>query len=312
MRDEVHRLAQPLAIDAECRMHVEAAAAGGAGGAGRSECRIAVAHIDHPRQVPADERLERSSQLHEIPRQIAIEDLLRVLDRSEVAGAAQQGALGSRLDHHVGDQPGEQDVVGADGEQDQVEAAVGAVAAGDGQVVLQLGDLRANRPGTRRVGSRHRTLAGALAVEKAAADGGAGAAQRNEGDRQMMVLHRERQRRAHLIAVERAVTGSAHPARALARPVARSPIVARNGVTRLVAAEPGSPGTIVLAALEAPEAEALVGQPHRPVGIAFTGRNRVAHSGNEHVAHLDLADDALGSGVGQHDVDADDGDADRT
>ena len=50
--------------------------------------RVAVAHIDHPRHIPADERLERGAQLDEIPGQFAIEHLLRVLDRSNVAGAA--------------------------------------------------------------------------------------------------------------------------------------------------------------------------------------------------------------------------------
>ena len=47
---------------------------------------------------------------------------LRVRNRGDMAAAAEQQPLGARLDDDVGDQPGELDVVGADGEQHEIEA----------------------------------------------------------------------------------------------------------------------------------------------------------------------------------------------
>ena len=86
--------------------------------------------------------------------------------------------------------------------------------------VLELGDLRGDRPGQRRR-CRGRAFARALATEKAEFDGRAGAGERQERDGDVRILDRERERGAHLIAVERAVAGAAHPARALPRPFAR-------------------------------------------------------------------------------------------
>src|SRR5438445_150377 len=103
----------------------------------------------------------------------------------------------------------------------------------------------------------------------------------------MRAFHRERERGAQLIAVERAMAGGAHPARALPRPILAAEIFARQGSAGLVAGEAGAAGAVIFAAGKPLEAETLVGEPHRPVGISFTGGNRVAHSGDEHVAHAD-------------------------
>ena len=144
------------------------------------------------------------------------------------------------------------------------------------RIVLQFGDSAARAvPGAGRAGAGARTLARALAVEKAGVDGGARAAERNEGDGEMAVLDRKRERGAHLVAVERAVTGAAHPARTLPRPIAHAHVLAGRDVAGLVAAEAGPSGPVILAAVEAPEAEAVVGQPHGAVGIALAGGDRV-------------------------------------
>ena len=73
-----------------------------------------------------------------------------------------------------------------------------------------------------------------------------------------------------------------------------------------VAGVAGAARPVELAGLdaeEAAEAEAFVGEAHRPVGIAFPGGDRVAEAGDQHVAHLDFADHPLGGAVRQHDVD---------
>ena len=104
----------------------------------------------------------------------------------------------------------------------------------------------------------------ALAAEKACADGRAGAGERQEGDRDMRALDRERERGAQLIAVERAVAGPAFPARALARPGRGSGIVARIDLShdRLppIAVAAGAEIFAGVAAEEAAEAEAFVGE----------------------------------------------------
>ena len=100
------------------------------------------------------------------------------------------------------------------------------------------------------------------------------------------------------------MTGTAHPARTLPRPIAHAHVLAGRDVARFVAAEAGPSGPVILDAIEAPKAEAVVRQPHGAVGIALAGRDRVSHSGDEYVAHLDLADDALRRAVQQDDVDA--------
>jgi hypothetical protein len=70
---------------------------------------------------------------------------LRILDRGNDAAAVEQAAFGSRLEHDIGDEPGEKDVVGADGEQHQIELAIRLVAARCRQQLRQLGDLSAHR-----------------------------------------------------------------------------------------------------------------------------------------------------------------------
>ena len=99
VRDEIHGLAQPFAIDRERRMHVEAVASAGAGRVGAGKRGIAVAHVNDARQISAQERLERRARAGEIPRQLALENGLRVLDRSDDAALAEQASFRSRLDH---------------------------------------------------------------------------------------------------------------------------------------------------------------------------------------------------------------------
>ena len=180
--DEFDHAAQPLRIGAEGRMHVEAVAAAGAGGAGRRQRRMAIGHEHHACEIAADQRLERRAQLGEVLRQVAIEDALRIRDRGDVAAAAEQAPLGARFDDDVGDQPGELDVVGADGEQHEVEGAVGALLARGRERLGQRRDLRAATSSSRRAGAGARAFADALRAEEAGCDGRAGAGERNEGD----------------------------------------------------------------------------------------------------------------------------------
>src|SRR5215472_17673377 len=147
----------------------------------------------------------------------------------------------------------------------------------------------------------------ALVVEESGIDSGARAAEWQERDGKMRVLDRERERGAHLVAVERAVAGAAEPARALLRPLAGARVVVRHRGAGFVAAEARPPRPVIFTAAEALEAKALVGQPHRPVGIAFTRRDRISHAGDERIAHDDLADQPQRRTVGQNDVDARDG-----
>jgi hypothetical protein len=74
------------------------------------------------------------------------------------------------------------------------------------------------------------------------------------------------------------------------------------GSVALIAGAPGPVEFAQVAAEEAPEAEAFVGDPDRTVGIAFTGGDRVAHTGDQHVAHRDFRHDPVRRAVGQHDV----------
>ncbi len=258
LRHEVHRLTQPLAVDGEGRVHVEAVASARTGRVGAGKRGVAVAHVDDARQISTDQRLERGARLGEIAGQLAIEHLLRILDRGNDAAAIEQAAFGSRLDHDIGDEPGEKDVVGADGEQHQIEAAVGLMAAGRRQELRQRGDLGANRPRTGSARARARALARPLVVEESGIDGCARAAERKKRDGEMRVLDGERERGAHLIAVERAVAGTAEPARALQRPVGGARVLVRHRGAGFVAAEAGASRPVVFTAAEPLEAKALV------------------------------------------------------
>src|SRR5690349_19778846 len=239
-------------------MYVEAIASARAGRVGAGKRGVTVAHVDDARQISADQRLERGARLGEIAWQFAIEHLLRIFDRGNNAVAMKQIAFGSRLDHDIGDEPGEEDVVGADGEQHQIEAAVGLTAAGRRQELRQLGDLAANRPRTDGAGARAWAFARALVVEEAGIDGGARAAERNERHGEMRILDGERERGAHLLTVERAVAGTAEPARALLRPLAGPRVLIRHRGAGFTTAEAGASRPVIFTAAETLEAKALV------------------------------------------------------
>ncbi len=170
------------------------------------------------------------------------------------------------------------------------------------QELCQFGDLGANRSRAGKADAG--TLARPLVAKKSRIDCRARAAERNEGDGEMRVFDSKRERGAHLIAVERAVTGAAQPARALLRPLAGARVVVRHHRAGSIAPEARSSRPVIFAAAEALEAKALIRQLHRPVGIALAGRDRIAHAGDEHIAHSDLADEPLRGAVRQHDIDA--------
>src|SRR5262249_26008301 len=134
-------------------------------------------------------------------------------------------------------------------------------------------------------------------------DRGARAAERKERDGETRILHGKRQRGAHLIAVQRAVTGAAEPTRAAQRPVAGAAVLAR-GRAGLVAPEFRASRPVIFPAAEALETKALIRQLHRLVRVAFAGSNRISHAGDEHVAHLDLAHQPQRGAVREADVDA--------
>src|SRR5689334_20860788 len=239
-------------------MYVEAIASTRTRCIGAGKRGVAVTHVDDARQMSADQRLERGARLGEIARQFAIEHLLRILNRRNNAVAMKQAAFVSRLDHDIGDEPGEKNVVGSDCEQHQIKAAVGLMAAGRRQELRQLGDLGANRPRTGGAGARSRAFARPLIVEEPGIDGGARAAERNERDGEMRILDGERERGAHLITVERAVAGTAEPARALLRPLAGPRVLIRHRGAGFITAEPGASRPVIFTAAETFEAKALV------------------------------------------------------
>ena len=289
-------------------MHIEAVAATRTGPVGCGKRRMAVAHEYHAREIAAHERFERRAQPGEIAGQVAVEDVLGVRDRGHVAAAPEQQPLGGRLDDDVGDKTREQDVVGADGEQDEVEAAVGAVPMREREQLGQFGDLGAYASRAGGVGARTRAFAAGLGAKEAARDGRARAGQRHERHGETGILDRQRQRGAHLVAVERAVAGPALPARALARPVVGAGIFVTLDDAGSVAgkAVAGGPVVFVWATAEkTPEAEAAVRKAHWPIRIAFAGRDRIAEPCDQHIAHRDLGHHALCRTVGKHDIDAD-------
>src|SRR5262249_15022002 len=192
-----------------------------------------------------------------------------------------------------------------DCEQHQIETALGLVAARRRQELRQFGDLGANRSRTGRGGARARTLARALAVEESGVDGGARAAERNERDGDTRILNRKRKRGARLVTVERAVTRTTEPARALLCPLARpSVVLVRHRGAGFIAAEARPSRPVIFAAAKALEAKPLIRQLHGPVGIALAGRDRVSHPGDQHIAHQDLAHQPQRGAVRQNDVDA--------
>src|SRR5262249_41062654 len=205
---------------------------------------------------------------------------LRFVDRNEDTACGKEAALSSRLHDDVGHEPGEQHIVCSNGEQHEVERALRAVTPGRCHQLGQLGDLGAVYPWTRDAGSRPGTLEYAQRPEKSDIDGRAGAAKRNEGDREVRVLNCKRERGAHLITVQRAMTGAAQPARTFSRPRARSGIFGYPAAA-LVSPETGAARPEILIPIEAFEAEALVGKPDRAIRIAFAGSQRVSHACDE-------------------------------
>ncbi len=167
---------------------------------------------------------------------------------------------------------------------------VAALGSGDG--FAQFGELRGDRALAAGRGFGRRAFPCALRAEQAVDDGGAGAGQRQIGHRDVRMAHRERQRGAGLVAVERAMAGGIEPERALPLPdlqrVGRfagpSAFVTCTARTIILGARGSEIGA---------EAEALVGQGDRPVRIAFAGGDAVAEAGDEEIAHHDLGGDAL-------------------
>src|SRR5262249_59224553 len=72
-------------------------------------------------------------------------------------------------------------------------------------------------------------------------------------------------------------------------------------------AHAGPPGRLLVPPPEPLKTNALGGQPHRPVGIAFARRDRISHAGDERIVYDDLADQPQRRTVRQNDVDARDG-----
>lgn len=163
------------------------------------------------------------------------------------------------------------------------------------QHVLQLRDLTLYVAGAT---AGQRTIAGALAAEKAGVDGRAGAGKRQEGHGHLRILDRDRERGAELVAVERAVAGRGHPARAGARPcgdnvAARAARRVVAGLQPLKARAARAEVFARTAAEEAAEAIAVVGERDGAVGIAFAGGDGVADARDEKIAHADFGGDAV-------------------
>jgi hypothetical protein len=88
-----------------------------------------------------------------------------------VSAAVEQDALGARFDNDVGNQAGKFDVVGADGQQHEIESAILAMLARDGQRVVEARHLRARRRRARRIGAGVRAFRDDLRAEEAGCDG---------------------------------------------------------------------------------------------------------------------------------------------
>ena len=215
--------AQPLAVELERRMHVEAGLPAGAGRAVGTQRRMAVGDEHDAREVAADHRLQRGAQLARSRRKAA-RSALSAPSTVWITPRPNSTRSRGRIDDHVGDEAGEIDVVRADGEQHEVERAIRPRRAARAvryccSCVTCAGTVLGQLP----VGGAVE-LARALRAEHAVVDRRAGAGERQERHRDVRVLDRERQRGAQLIAVERAMAGLAQPARAeRASTAARSP-----------------------------------------------------------------------------------------
>ena len=179
---------------------------------------MAVGHVNHARQVAADQRLQRGAQFGEALRQVAVESCAapaaHVLIKppwlnSTRSTPAVTITSATRPENLMSLAP----TVSRTGRA----CARAAACARRSSASLQLRDLRRHRAGAAPL---RRAVACALRLEQAVLDGGAGAGERQERHGDVLVFHRERKRGAKLIAVERAVAGRRHPARAVARPIA--------------------------------------------------------------------------------------------
>src|SRR5262249_56776126 len=133
---------------------------------------------------------------------------------------------------------------------------------------------------------------GGWGAERALADLCAGAGEGEKRHRQVRLLDRQCQRGAHLVAVERAMAGCAHPACPVARPIlliaaprCGAPFA---GAIAAVASPPGTEIVTARGAEKTAEAESLVGERNRAVGIAFARGDPVAQARDQHAAHPDL------------------------
>ncbi len=257
---------------------------------------IGVGHIDHAGEVAAEQRFQRLAHFGKALRQLALQGRAGIVERAHDAAAPEQRALGRAVDDDVGDEAGEVDVVGADRQQDEVELARRLPAFRRGKRIAQFGELRIDGAGARHRVAGEQALSRFLRAEQAIIDGGAGAGQRQVGDGDMRILRGQRQRRAGLIAVERAMACRIEPLRAQRLPGTQADA---RGVAALAGArtlEVGAAGSVILAGRSAEiglEAEAVVGQRHRLVRIAFAGRDGVAETGDEDIPDLDLGGDPL-------------------
>src|SRR5206468_6897586 len=76
LADELSHVLDPIRIDAESRMDIEAVAAA------RARCRaektrMPIGYEHHAREITAEQRFERDAQLGELGRQRPVQDLLR-------------------------------------------------------------------------------------------------------------------------------------------------------------------------------------------------------------------------------------------
>src|SRR5262249_44043841 len=206
----------------------------------------------------------------------------------------------------VGDEAGEIDVVRADGQEHEVKLTAGLLPLRKRQAALKLRDL-AWHCARARAGPRCRALACRLRTEQTGVDRGAGAGERNVGDREVAIFYRKLECRADLMTIERTVARGAHPTGAVARPIIGGACVACAGIeTGAVAAKAGAPRPEIFpsAGPDKPaEANATVVERDGAVGIALAGRNRVPEAGYEYVAHQDLGRNLLHRVVGGGDTD---------
>src|SRR5262249_38146662 len=132
----------------------------------------------------------------------------------------------------------------------------------------------------------------------------AGAGKRQERHGDMRILDGQRERRAHLIAVERAVAGGAQPTGAVLRPILVG-AQARVGAAGAIATVTGAARTVVIGAGRAgnaAEAEARVGERAVAIGIALAGGDGVTKAGDQQVARQDFGCEALDRAVGERNV----------